>query len=210
MDYAARITIESGKRGGKPCIRGLRITAYDVLEYLASGMSEDEILRDFPISSPKTSALVWPLRPTASAVSFSCRRREAPVRSESLASARDRRQPVVRRSVHVRDVGFGSASDPHPRIAFLDGSSCTSRTEHHHSAHVGQRPMIEAIMPSTSQPSQAALLRHPQLLRFRHRAMQSGVQLPKLPLESIRSWMQEVHSLSSTSIRRHSGLHSPS
>lgn len=43
-----RITIEPGKRGGKPCIRGLRITVYDILEYLASGMSEDEILSDFP------------------------------------------------------------------------------------------------------------------------------------------------------------------
>jgi len=43
-----RITIESGKRGGKPCIRGMRITVYDVLGYLASGMSEDEILADFP------------------------------------------------------------------------------------------------------------------------------------------------------------------
>lgn len=48
MDYRSRITIEPGKRGGKPCIRGLRITVYDVLEYLASGMSEAEILRDFP------------------------------------------------------------------------------------------------------------------------------------------------------------------
>ena len=48
MDYRKLITIEAGKRGGKPCIRGLRITVYDVLEYLASGMSEDEILRDFP------------------------------------------------------------------------------------------------------------------------------------------------------------------
>ena len=47
MDYRPFITIEPGKRGGKPCIRGLRITVYDVLEYLASGMSEDEILRDF-------------------------------------------------------------------------------------------------------------------------------------------------------------------
>jgi uncharacterized protein (DUF433 family) len=43
-----RVTIEPGKRGGKPCIRGLRITVYDVLEYLASGMSETEILADFP------------------------------------------------------------------------------------------------------------------------------------------------------------------
>jgi uncharacterized protein (DUF433 family) len=48
MDYRDFITIEPGKRGGKPCIRGLRITVYDVLEYLASGMSEDEILEDFP------------------------------------------------------------------------------------------------------------------------------------------------------------------
>jgi uncharacterized protein (DUF433 family) len=46
MRYRDRITIEPGKRGGKPCIRGLRITVYDVLEYLASGM--DQILRDFP------------------------------------------------------------------------------------------------------------------------------------------------------------------
>jgi len=48
MDYEKYITIEPGKRGGKPCIRGLRITVYDVLDYLASGMTEDEILRDFP------------------------------------------------------------------------------------------------------------------------------------------------------------------
>lgn len=43
-----RITLESGKRGGRPCIRGLRITVYDVLEMLAGGMSEAEILEDFP------------------------------------------------------------------------------------------------------------------------------------------------------------------
>ena len=48
MDYSQIITIEAGKRGGKPCIRGLRITVSDVLDYLAGGMSEDEILRDFP------------------------------------------------------------------------------------------------------------------------------------------------------------------
>lgn len=47
-DYTKIITIEPGKRSGKPCIRGLRITVYDVLEYLASGMSEDDILADFP------------------------------------------------------------------------------------------------------------------------------------------------------------------
>jgi uncharacterized protein (DUF433 family) len=47
MSYEHLITIEAGKRSGKPCIRGLRITVYDVLEYLASGMTEDEILADF-------------------------------------------------------------------------------------------------------------------------------------------------------------------
>jgi uncharacterized protein (DUF433 family) len=48
MDYRERITMEPGKRGGKPCVRGLRVTVYDVLEYLASGMSVEELLRDFP------------------------------------------------------------------------------------------------------------------------------------------------------------------
>jgi uncharacterized protein (DUF433 family) len=48
VNYSAVITIEPDKRGGKPCIRGLRITVYDILEYMASGMSEAEILADFP------------------------------------------------------------------------------------------------------------------------------------------------------------------
>ncbi len=47
-DYLIRITIDPAKRGGKPCIRNLRMTVYDVLEYLAAGMSEQEILDDFP------------------------------------------------------------------------------------------------------------------------------------------------------------------
>ncbi len=48
VDYKDIITIEPGKRSGKPCIRGMRITVYDVLGYLASGMSKKEILNDFP------------------------------------------------------------------------------------------------------------------------------------------------------------------
>ena len=48
MNYSDVITIEPGKRGGKPCIRGLRITVYDVLEYLAGGMSHADVLREFP------------------------------------------------------------------------------------------------------------------------------------------------------------------
>ena len=47
MNYEHIITIEPDKRSGKPCIRGMRITVQDILEYLASGMSEDEILADF-------------------------------------------------------------------------------------------------------------------------------------------------------------------
>jgi uncharacterized protein (DUF433 family) len=48
MDYTKILTIEPGKRGGKTCIRGMRITVYDVLSYLAAGMTSDEILVDFP------------------------------------------------------------------------------------------------------------------------------------------------------------------
>ena len=48
MDYSGIISIEPGKRNGKPCIRGLRVTVSDVLGYLASGMSHSEILHDFP------------------------------------------------------------------------------------------------------------------------------------------------------------------
>ena len=47
MNYKDIITIEADKRGGKPCVRGLRITVYDVLDYLASGMTPAEILEDF-------------------------------------------------------------------------------------------------------------------------------------------------------------------
>ncbi len=48
VDYKQFLTMEPGKMGGKPCIRGMRITVYDVLDYLASGMSQDEILEGFP------------------------------------------------------------------------------------------------------------------------------------------------------------------
>ena len=47
MDYRKYITYEPGKRGGKPCIRGLRMTVYDVLDYLASGMTPEQIAADF-------------------------------------------------------------------------------------------------------------------------------------------------------------------
>jgi uncharacterized protein (DUF433 family) len=48
MDYTQIITLEPGKRGGQPCIRGMRITVRDVLEYLAGGMTVEELIGDFP------------------------------------------------------------------------------------------------------------------------------------------------------------------
>ena len=53
MEYSKIITIDPARRGGKPCVRDLRITVYDVLEYLASGMSEKEILTGFPDLKPE-------------------------------------------------------------------------------------------------------------------------------------------------------------
>lgn len=46
--WRSLITVEPGKRGGRPCVRGMRITVYDVLSYLAAGMTPDEVLADFP------------------------------------------------------------------------------------------------------------------------------------------------------------------
>jgi len=53
MDYRERITIEPGKRGGRPCIRGMRIRVKDVLDMLAAGVSREEILEDFPYLEPE-------------------------------------------------------------------------------------------------------------------------------------------------------------
>ena len=48
VDYQEIISVEPGRRSGKPCVRGMRITVYDVLSYLAAGMSHQQILDDFP------------------------------------------------------------------------------------------------------------------------------------------------------------------
>ena len=53
MDYDGRITVEVGKRSGQPCVRGMRIAVRDVLEYLAGGMTVDEVLADFPELTPE-------------------------------------------------------------------------------------------------------------------------------------------------------------
>ncbi len=61
------ITITPGVRSGKPCIKGTRIAVYDILEYLAGGMSQDQLLADFPDLKPDHSGPPWPLRQRASA-----------------------------------------------------------------------------------------------------------------------------------------------
>lgn len=76
MDYTKIITIEPGKRSGKPCIRGMRITVQDVLEYLAGGMTPHDIERDFPELTQEDIRPVLRLRPIVNA-SYSSPRHEA-------------------------------------------------------------------------------------------------------------------------------------
>ena len=72
MDYRDIITLEPGKRGGQPTIRGMRITVYDVLEYLGAGMSEEQLLADFPYLT-KDDVLAC-LQFAANPLTGSCRR----------------------------------------------------------------------------------------------------------------------------------------
>jgi uncharacterized protein (DUF433 family) len=67
MSYEHLITVEPDKRSGKPCIRGLRITVYDILEYLAAGMTEDQILSDFSELTRDDIRACLVLRPTVNA-----------------------------------------------------------------------------------------------------------------------------------------------
>jgi uncharacterized protein (DUF433 family) len=79
MDYQKYITIEPDKRGGKPCIRGMRITVDDVLDYVASGIRKQKSLKISRISHRKISGRRWPL-PAIVSVNFSASPHEAPVR----------------------------------------------------------------------------------------------------------------------------------
>lgn len=106
MDYRDRITIEPCRRGGKPCVRHLRITVSDVLDYLAGGMTQEEILADSPLTSPPTiSAPAWPLPPTVNVVSSPLRRHEAAHGREHLSRLVDRLGDLFPGSSHVRSLG---------------------------------------------------------------------------------------------------------
>ncbi len=70
MDYRKYITLEPGKRSGKPCIRGMRMTVYDVQSYLAAGMTFEEVLADFPyLTREDLLACQAPMQQTATRVS---------------------------------------------------------------------------------------------------------------------------------------------
>lgn len=85
MNYRDIITMEPGKRGGKPCIRGLRITVYDILEMLASGMTEAEILDDFDYLTHDDIMACLAYAPIESTVNLS---HEAVVRRKPITQAR--------------------------------------------------------------------------------------------------------------------------
>ena len=85
MDYQRIMTGEPDKRSGKPCIRGTRMTVTDVLEYLAGGMTQEELLGEFPDLTVESSVPASRSLPTVSA-SSQLFRNEAPFRPESLAS----------------------------------------------------------------------------------------------------------------------------
>jgi hypothetical protein len=110
MNWQDRISVNPAVRSGKPCIKGTRITVYDVLEYLAGGMSEDQILGDFRISHAKTFGPPWPSRRHVSGV-WRTPWREAlfdenvsPKLVGGLASE-------FPGSAHVRNVGLRGAED---------------------------------------------------------------------------------------------------
>src|SRR5438105_4851650 len=96
---STRITIERDKRGGKPCIRGLRITVWDVLGWLGAGMTEEQILDEHPISRRQTfrPSISLPQKPAA-----------RPISSEPAFG----REPVSTPRSTVRDVGLKQSPEP--------------------------------------------------------------------------------------------------
>ena len=86
VDYSKIITIEPGKRSGKPCIRGMRITVQDVFEYLAGGMTEDQILEDFPELTREDINACF---------AFAADRERNPRGSHRMAASRRRHPPKI-------------------------------------------------------------------------------------------------------------------
>ena len=86
MNYRDIITIEPDKRSGQPCIRGMRITVYDILEYFASGMTVDEILNDFPELTETDIRACFAYSADKEKSQMVILTNETPIRSESVNS----------------------------------------------------------------------------------------------------------------------------
>lgn len=86
-DYTGIITVELGKRSGQPCIRGMRITVYDIFEYLASGMTVAEILDDFPYLTETDIRACFAYAANWKKSQMVVYTNEASIRSESIAES---------------------------------------------------------------------------------------------------------------------------
>ena len=86
-DYTDIITVEPGKRSGQPCIRGMRITVYDIFEYLASGMTVAEILDDFPYLTETDIRACFAYAADWKKLQTVVYTNETPIRSESIAES---------------------------------------------------------------------------------------------------------------------------
>jgi uncharacterized protein (DUF433 family) len=95
MNYKDIITIEPGKRGGKPCIRGMRITVYDVLDYLASGMTIEEILDDFPYLTEEDIRACLAYAADREKIQMVVYAYETDIRSKSITQAGDSANRVI-------------------------------------------------------------------------------------------------------------------
>lgn len=94
MNYRNTITVEPGKRGGKACIRGMRITVYDVLGYLAAGMTHREVLDEFRICAKRTSLPAWPMWRTENGRRWPSERSEAPLRPQPATDGWHKTWPI--------------------------------------------------------------------------------------------------------------------
>ena len=107
--WRSRITIEPGKRGGRPCIRGMRITVYDVLSYLAAGMTVAEVLDDFPYLTPEDIQACFAF---AASASGACSRSRMKLLFDQNLSPKlvNHLADLFPASTHVQSVGLDCAA----------------------------------------------------------------------------------------------------
>ena len=112
-EYTGIITVEPGKRGGKPCIRGMRITVDDVLEYLSSGMTDDEVLSGFPYLTREDiqACRAFDADRKRRVVSLSWDVMRILLDQNLSPNLRTSLQDIYPESLHVQDIGLSVADD---------------------------------------------------------------------------------------------------